>query len=207
MLRNSNRKTTPKVKNGQVQKKNNHGWTEFEGLLDKEHFSFIKLKAEEGFTHVTERKAALDFVQLIPNWNIISKGLTAIVLDGEGSSTQAGKCYSPNCYHSIWLPAFPKDMTLHWSKPFAKHHEVVVNMLGVEMHESEPGCFVTEWNRKQAQAWQLLHLFLYGLYCHQECMKQGKDNYHHKYELAEIYANTTANIMLSNYEKLIERFY
>ena len=201
------RKVTPKVRNGKVQKKDRHQWTEFQDLLDENTFSTIKMKPEEGYIHVVDQKCVLDFVSLIPDWENISKGLSALVLDSEGCNHQTDINYYPKSYHSIWLSAFPKDMTLYWSKGFAMGHKKITDFLGVEQEEIDGGEIKTVWTKPKAQAWQLLHLFLYDLYCHFECFAQGKEKYYHQDKLAEEYAIKTAELIVSDYEKVIGRFY
>ncbi|TDF37224.1 hypothetical protein EYS14_13790 [Alteromonadaceae bacterium M269] len=201
------RKVTPKVRDGKVQKKNRHQWTEFQELLDQETFSTIKMKPQEGYIHVVDRKSALKFVKLIPDWEDMSKGLSALVPDIDGCNHQTDMNYYPNSYNSIWLSPFPKDMTLYWPKEFGEGHKEVTDLLGIEQEEIDDEEIKTVWTKPKAQAWQLLHLFLYDLYCHHECMLQGKDNYHHSDKLAEEYAIKTSAIILPDYEKVVGRFY
>lgn len=207
MRNKSNRKTTPKVRDGQVQKKDRHQWTEFQDLLDSDAFSTIKMKPEDGYMHVVDRKSVLDFVELIPGWSEMSKGLSALVLGSDGCSSQTDINYSPKSYNSIWLSPFPKDMTLYWSAGFASEHRSIAESLGVELKWLESGEAVTEWTKPQAQAWQLLHLFLYDLYCHNECTTQENDDYHHQHKLAEEYSIKTAQLIISDYERVVGSFY
>jgi hypothetical protein len=207
MRSRAGRKTTPKVRHGQVQKKDRHQWTEFQELLDNTAFSTIKMKPEDSYVHVVDRRRVLDFVELIPNWRDMSKGLSALVLGYDGCSHQTDINYSPKAYNSIWLSPFPKDMTLYWSRSFAIEHKSITEFLGIDLIETGEDEIMTVWTKPQAQAWQLLHLFLYDLFCHNECTSQSRDNYHHQHKLAEEYAIKTAQLIVSDYERTIGRFY
>jgi hypothetical protein len=165
------------------------------------------MKPEPGFRHVIRRKNAMAFAALIPEWKAMSEGLSAMVLQPEGCSEQTDINYAPRSYNSIWMPPFPCDMVLRWSPTFAEEHESVMHQLGVQVVKATDDEVVTSWTTRQAEAWQLTHLFLYDLYCHHECIiRGGRDEYLHDHDEAEAYAVRTAGKILRDYEVAIGTF-
>lgn len=107
------------------------------------------------------------------------------------------------------MPPFPKNMTLRWQPgEFADTHRSVAQAFGAEV-VGEPGEeVVSVWSPRQAEAWQLLHLFLYDLFCHQECARHGNiADYQHLHGEAEAYTLSTAAKVLPDYERQIGAFY
>ena len=78
-MRHRKIKTTPRVKNGLVHKKNNHEltpnyWNTFQSdvVVDVE-------KSGKGFKHFLKKKDIIQFLEIIPNWETLCEGLDAIV--------------------------------------------------------------------------------------------------------------------------------
>ena len=69
-----NRKTTPKVKMGVIQKKNNHAITAREGYV------VDRVRPYKGFKHVIIKKEIHDFIDLIHDWETIGVGIESIIL-------------------------------------------------------------------------------------------------------------------------------
>jgi hypothetical protein len=72
----SGRKTTPKVKEGRVQRKNRTDESEYLALVDGRSFTVIKHRAKPGYRHVLQLPEVYRFVELIPDWATVSKGLS-----------------------------------------------------------------------------------------------------------------------------------
>ncbi|HAS43125.1 MAG TPA: hypothetical protein DCS93_21775 [Microscillaceae bacterium] len=125
-MRQNPRKSTPKVKKGRVQKKNNHQetpnyWntTQREVIVDKE-------KPGEGFRHYLTKQDVLDFIDLIPNWSIVSEDLKAIMLafnnDGYDCWYEGGV---------IRICAWPKDLLISMSNGYFFDHKELFDRLDV----------------------------------------------------------------------------
>ncbi len=69
MNRGYNRKTAPKVKDGAVQKKNNHA------IKARERYVVDRERPDKGFKHVISKRDIHHFVELIPDWGVISEGI------------------------------------------------------------------------------------------------------------------------------------
>src|SRR6186713_1958863 len=80
-----NRRSAPKVRNGQVQRKNRHRPTSHERcVIDRE-------PPARGYRHLVTKRQLQDFIALIPDWNTYSERLRRIVLGsgGHGCDGQA----------------------------------------------------------------------------------------------------------------------
>lgn len=198
------RKTTPKVKDGRVQRKNRTDESEYLALVDGRTFSVIKHRARDGYRHVFRLPEVYRFVQLIPDWPTMSKGLSALALDAYGSDEQTETHYAPG-YRAIWMRPFPNSMKTTWPRTFYDGHAEFVSRLGPEIVTEEDSRSVTiSWTSSQAKAWQFLHLFLYDLSVHAQFMKSGqKPRAEHSSKTAEVYAFDTAQLILPTYEKVL----
>ena len=199
------RKTTPKVKDGRVQRKNRTDESEYLALVEGRTFSVIKHRAKDGYHHALRLPEVYRFVELIPDWPTMSKGLSALGLDAYGSDEQTDTGYAPRSYRSIWMRPFPNSMQTIWPRDFYDAHAEFIDCLGPDIVAGQnAGAITVFWTSGQAKAWQLLHLFLYDLNVHAQFMKSGqKVRSPHDNETAEAYAFKTAQLLLPKYEKVI----
>ena len=74
------RKTSPKVIGGKVQRKNR--WAETPTYWNTRQRAPVVDREEPGwgYRHLLRRKDVLAFIELIPDWDALSDGLDAIVL-------------------------------------------------------------------------------------------------------------------------------
>ena len=200
-MRNVSRTTTPRVKNGKVQRKNRTQNTELAGLLDNSRFNVIRFKPDGPYFHPVRQPEVYRFVELIPDWTQISKGLSACVLNKDGDDVQQGASYERS-YHAIWIDPFPKSLSTIWSHAFFTAHKTFVERLGARVEFAESSSNITiHWTESQARAWQLLHLFLYELKVHAEYITLAKNRrFEHSNSVAEAYAFQTAEIIWDPYE-------
>ena len=74
------RKSTPKVRDGRVQKKNN--WEASASYRDHglPYPALERQRPGDGFRHLLRRPQIESFIALLPDWDELSVGLNAIVL-------------------------------------------------------------------------------------------------------------------------------
>ena len=102
MNRPFNRKTSPKVIGGLVQRKNNHKPTAAEGYV------VDRIRPGKGYKHVVSKKDIHDFTDLIPDWGEISVGIESIILDSGDEFTDGYyRHYNREGTGVIWLSAWP----------------------------------------------------------------------------------------------------
>ena len=153
------RKTATKVKNGQVQRKNN--WVQSpnmfytyqnEILVDRE-------RAGKGYKHLLRKQDLYDFFELIPDWNIVSEGLDGVFL-GRGNTSSLG-CYK---HFVITISAWESEVV--WPKvdgTFVEDHRSVLEGLNVQIQQNKDGSQRLEFTEESAKAFQLIHVFMHEL--------------------------------------------
>jgi hypothetical protein len=158
------RKTVPKVKDGRVQKKNNWEPTPRYESGAQLYPSFDRRRPGEGYRHLLKRRDLERFIDLLPDWEELSVGLQAIVLDagddamGWHDAGVVGICaWEGDLW---WMDAHPE---------FVDAHRDLLALLDVEVLE-EDGKFIVKWTEGQARAFQLLHIFLHELGHHHDRM-------------------------------------
>lgn len=196
MNRGYNRKTTPKVVNGKVQKKDNHS------ITARERYVVDRKRPYEDYKHVITKKEIHDFIELIPDWEKIGEGIEAVILD-EGGDGFYG-LYSH--YHHentgvVWLSAWPKEMWVEFDEEYFQEHKWCFELFGVvfEKRKGDWFCYFTE---KQAKAFMLLHIFLHELGHHVDKLRSKNQNAMlGGEEFAEKYANEKFNEIWPLYVK------
>lgn len=161
-----NRRGTPRVVDGIVQKKNN--WKRTPGVWNT-RFSppaVIKEKPGKGYRHVVSRRDVLKFVELIPEWETLAAGLYLIVLT-QGWWDYAGRYSSAGRIH---ISAWGDEDWQTWRPRFYHEHAAVLQRLGVPCEQDSDGDYLCKFNPNTIRAWQLLHIFLHELGHHHDRM-------------------------------------
>jgi len=184
MKRNYNRKTTPKVKDGTVIKKNNHAITALQGyVVDRE-------RPDKGYKHVIKKKEIHDFIEIIPNWDEISLGIESIVLDsGDNSFDGLYRHFSHENTGIIWLSAWPEKLWVNFDNEYFTEHKWHFDSIGLkyEKENEEWICYFTEF---QAKTFMLMHIFLHEMGHHVDKLRsKNKNQMLGGEEFAENFAN------------------
>ncbi len=179
-----NRKTSPKVIGGLVQRKNNHVPTAQRGyVVDRK-------RPGNGYRHVLKKKDIHDFTDILPDWGAVSEGIEAVVLDA-GNEFYEGlyKHYSREGTGVIWLTAWPKDPWLYIDPAYFNAHRLHYDKLNViyERSGTDWSCHFTD---AQAKGFLLLHIFLHEFGHHVDRLRsRKKDRTAGGDDFAEAYAN------------------
>jgi hypothetical protein len=161
-----NRKSAPRVKLGQVQKKNN--WTPTANYYNAELGlpTIDRGRPGKGFRHLLKRRDIEGFIELLPDWPELSVGLNAIVL-APASRNDCMGWHEPGVVH---VCAWEEDLWWEAAHPwFAREHRDILDRLGVPVQEGPEHCRVL-WTEGQARAFQLLHVLLHELGHHHDRM-------------------------------------
>jgi len=159
------RRSTPKVKNGKVQRKNRWVQSPNYYLKNRKAILIERRKPGRGYRHIVTREDIEKFIELIPNWAELSRGLNAIVLV-PGSTPRYGY-HVPGVLH---ICAWEEDLWQDWPRKFAQDNVSLLERLRVPTQELSDGqvrCFFSEEN---AKAFQLLDVFLHELGHHRDRM-------------------------------------
>jgi len=190
------RKTTPKVKGGRVQKKNNWSPTTDAVLLAGTAVAFDRCRPGAGYRHLI-RKADLEtFIALLPDWDELAVGLRYVVLD-------AGE-YEVCGWHTpgvVALCAWERGLWIDYYPDFVDEHRWLLDRLGVEVVREHETCVIVRWTETTAKAYQLLHVFLHELGHHHDRMTTRSRSTAARGEpYAETYAERYADRIWDAYE-------
>jgi hypothetical protein len=148
------RKSTPKVKDGRVQKKNRHDLTPNYWNTRQEELQLDIQKPGKGYKHFLKKRDIIRFLNLLPNWEELNIELDAVIL-AEGGG--ADGWYSNGV---IAICAWEKDKTTSISKEYFNHHKNIFDRLNVEYEIKSTGV-ICHFNENQIIAYQLLHILLH----------------------------------------------
>ena len=182
------RRTTPKVMQGRVLRKNRTEptptyWSQKQAVpvIDKE-------RPGAGHRHLLRKADVEKFITLIPNWGELSKGLNAILL-AEGDPS----CFGWYDYAGvIGICAWDKNLWIEHEPHFCRDHGALLDRLGIE-REQRGAWVLCKYEEPNIRAFQLLHVLLHELGHHHDRMTtksaavaaRGEpyaDNYAFKYE-------------------------
>ncbi len=109
-------KTTPRVKDGRVQRKNHRDVSTGDG-------DSVRILVEVpglGYRHVVTREQIERFVQLIPDWPVISRGLDEIAFV-DGSESRDGYYWDGSIEVTAWCDPPPIVVNAHY---YADHRHI-----------------------------------------------------------------------------------
>jgi hypothetical protein len=181
-----NRKTTPKVKNGKVQKKNRHELTPNYWNTRQDTLQLDIESPGKGYKHILKKRDIEAFLKILPNWKEIDIELDAILLARGGG---------PDGWYSngvIGICAWEKNLTCSLRKEYFNAHLDLFRRLDLRYDIKREGV-VCHFTESQIKAYQLIHILLHELGHHQDRIstKERKrtsrgenyaENYAEKYE-------------------------
>ncbi|MCJ8328616.1 MAG: hypothetical protein HRT89_10795 [Lentisphaeria bacterium] len=129
----------------------------------------IKRKPGSGYKHLLRKSEIYTFIELIPDWELISEGLDCIILD-----TCLDDCMGWHSDNTIAISAWEREIV--WRDcdyEFYTEHRATLERLDVpvEKHGKDVHIMFTE---NTAKAFQLLHIFLHELGHHHDQMTTKK---------------------------------
>ncbi|WP_235299718.1 hypothetical protein [Portibacter marinus] len=197
MRKKINRKTTPKVAGGKPLRKNNHEETPNYWNTIQDEVQIDSEKLGKGYKHFLKRRDLLKFIEIIPNWEVYSRGLDAIVLES-GKSGRDGVYYHSGV---ICISAWPKEMDIELNKRYFEDHKDLFKRLGIKYLEKDDFYFC-EFTPDQIKAYQLLHILLHELGHHYDRMKtKTKHSTARGEKFAENFAFENEERMWNKYEE------
>lgn len=181
----SNRKTTPKVRNGKVQKKNRHQPTRQNSLL----VGLEKTRRR----HVLTKEDIWKFLRLIPDWKRVSTDLDLIFLaSGTADEEDCDGWYDDPYFNrncpQIGISAWEADLKYWADEAWYEHHRGLFNRLGLPLEEDEEGYTYLQFDEDSAKAFQLLHILLHELGHHHYRITKGRGKETGDEKYAEAYA-------------------
>src|SRR5262245_58519291 len=162
-----NRKVTPRVRDGRVQKKNR--WEENPADSDGQtsFLEIIRRAPGPRCVHIIDETDVRRFVELIPDWKDLSRGLRSIVLEKHEVDTD-GWCRYDGV---IALPAWRRELVREVGLEYYAEHRELLERIGVPCEPCEPAGSANDvdptvrcwFDEATARAFLLLHVFLHEL--------------------------------------------
>ena len=162
------RKTAPRVVGGRAMRKNRHEQTR--GLIDETrgYPIIVRERPGRGYCHVVSQRQILAFVELLPDWAELSRGLHAIVL-APGNESADGTHNRGVITLDAWEAELERVVVASW---YAAHANVL-DRLGVPcepFREDDEDVVRCKFDRRTARDFHLLHVLLHELGHHHDRM-------------------------------------
>ena len=189
-MRGINRKSSPQVVKGVVQKRNN--WKPSENCYRAPRPREVVIERDrpgEGYRHVLTKQDIYDFISLLPDWDNLAVGLNAIVLTA--GSSRADGYHVPGVVH---VCAWESQLWIAASSKYYEDHSAVFERLGVPCERAvdrlasdenkaaavwefrstfgwySEDAWVCKFTEDAARGYQLLHILLHELGHHHDRM-------------------------------------
>jgi len=159
------RKTDPKVVGGKTLKKANWDRTVERAFLCPDDIFVEQRKPGKGYKHVVSRRQVTTFLNLLPDWGEISRGLRGVILDEGGQD-----CDGWHDSGTVALCAWKEDLWITVTEPYRTEHAEVLAMLGVESERVEDDQHLLKYTPRQATAFALVHVLLHEFGHHHDRM-------------------------------------
>ncbi len=203
-MRHVNRKSTPKVIDGQVQKKNNPEWTASYYDTRPPALVIDRQRPGKGYRHLLMQRDIETFIGLLPDWAELSRGLNAIVL-APGERRLNGY-YGRGVVH---ICAWDEELWQEYrhDTTFFEAHAPIFRRLGVPMEATTGSYTLCRFTQATARAYQLLHIFLHELGHHHDRLTtkpHGRPNRGESY--AEAYALQYEALIWERYQETFSLF-
>ena len=165
-MRRTRRKTGTKVRNGKVARKNRTELSNHYSQVRQTETVIDRRRPGEGFKHYLTIADVKRFIKLLPDWETLSVGLDAVILD------EGGDCMGWYWNGIVAVCAWEREYTLDWDTVFVKEHAEVLERLGVhcEQIEDDPDGTWCYFDDRSIKGFQLMHILLHELGHHHDQM-------------------------------------
>lgn len=198
MFRMRAHKATPKVVNGKVQRKNRTAVTPTYFNTPQAMPVIDRLKPGFGYRHVLKKKDVQAFIELLPDWKELSKGLNAVLLT-PGEHNVAG-WHRPGI---VAICAWQRDLWIEIHAGYYRDNRNLFARIGVPCEETAQGV-LCKWTESTLRAYQLLDVLLHELGHHHDRMTtKSRRRCGRGEEYAEQYALRYADMIWDRY---LDRF-
>jgi len=171
-MRSRQRKTTPKVQDGKVQRKNRAAFTPNYWNTPQDRPAFDRQRPGSGFRHLLTKKQLYQFIDLLPDWTELSHGLNAVLL-APGDPDLFG-WHLPGI---VAICAWDSYLEQEWGNDFIVENREILDLLGVEREpiydddgRADPSSQLCRFTETSARGYQLMDVFLHELGHHHDRM-------------------------------------
>jgi hypothetical protein len=189
------RKTAPRVRDGRVQRKNTWKGARDDYIRRPQPYPIIdRTRPGRGYAHVLTRADIELFIDLLPGWDELARGLDAVVLapgdwDAEG-------WYLPGV---VAVCAWERGLWTHATRQYCMHNREILDALDVT-REDHGSYVLCKWMEAQVRAFQLLDVLLHELGHHHDLMTtRSRREVARGESYAEAYARRHADAIRESY--------
>ncbi len=159
------RTVTPKTLSGWVRPWNKDEWSdEYFFNHFKKKLVIDRKKPGKGYRHLLMKRHIFRFLEILPNWRELSKGLVAIVLE-HGSHEVDGT----HEFGIIRINAWPRELWTTYGHWYYYKHAKLFKKLAVPV-DTQGDEYLVKWTESSARAYQLLHILTHELGHHHDRM-------------------------------------
>jgi hypothetical protein len=163
-MKRFHRVTAPRVIDGQVQRKNHTGRSP--SAFTPRHRPVIeRAKPGAGYRHILRQQDVATFLDLLPDWEELSRGLNAVVL-AEGQFNVSG-WYRPGV---VALCAWERELWREVYSSWYFQHADIFEQIGLPCEEQSDGYYLCKWTEPTIRAYLLLHVLTHELGHHHDRM-------------------------------------
>jgi hypothetical protein len=159
------RKTTPKVKDGKVQKKNRSELSRHYKNYIQDRPFIDRLPPGPGYRHVLLKRDVEAFLEILPDWDELSKDLDAVLL-AEGDLD----CFGWHRPGIVAVCAWERELECESARLFVDEHREVLDRLGVPCERRSHQVYYLRWTEQSVKGFQLMHILLHELGHHHDRM-------------------------------------
>lgn len=165
-MRRSQRKTGTKVRNGKVARKNRTDLSNHYSQMRQSETVIDRLRPGEGYKHYLTIGDVKRFIGILPDWDKLSVGLDAVILD------EGGDAMGWHWDGVVAICAWEREYTIDWDTTFVHDHREILDRLGVEREpiEDDPKGTWCHFNDASIKGFQLMHILLHELGHHHDRM-------------------------------------
>lgn len=190
------RRSAPGVRDGEVREKNNWRRSPSCYRVPQSVPAIDRRRPGDGYRHVLMKRDVERFVELLPHWDDVSRGLDVIVLD-------CGRRGCDGWYNRgvLGLCAWRTNMVYELDPEWYAEHRDFLNRIGLRVDDYGCEPYVAHWTPDTARAYLLCHVFLHELGHHIDrmCTRSKWDNAPRGEDWAEQYAWAYELMVLERY--------
>ena len=164
-MRGFQRRATPRVVNGKVQRKNRSAETPtyYNSWFDQTVLD--RRRPGAGYRHILKKDDLARFIRCLPDWKELSVGLNAIVL-------APGRAHVDGWHRPgiVAVCAWAINLWQEWNLTGYEQHRSLLERLGVPCEDVDSGFVVCKFEPSTTRAYQLLHVLLHELGHHHDRM-------------------------------------
>jgi hypothetical protein len=189
------RQVARRVRDGVVQRKNRHAPGGDPYWHDRPYPRIERQPPGDGHRHLLRKRDVGAFIDLLPDWDELRRGLNAILL--ATARTEADGWHRRG---TVAVCAWPRELSVTVGTWYHDAHQQVFNRLAVPTRQIGDDTWQLDFTENAARAYQLLHILLHELGHHHDRMTTRAQQHVGRGELyAEVYALRYADRIWDDY--------